>query len=278
MKQIIATIINILVTSTIVLGIVWYYSVYQQPQNSLPTDLLSNSETIPTVIADVLPSVVSITVTADVPVYEQYYRSFPGFRGREILIPESVQVGTERVAVGGGSGFVVDSTGYIMTNNHVVSQTGVNYSVVDTDGHVFPAIVVYRNPEIDVAIVRVQNDEPMQSVQFANSDTLQLGQTAIAIGNALAEFPNSVSVGVVSGLARNISATDELSQRSQILDGLIQTDAAINPGNSGGPLLDINGNVIGMNVAVADGTENIGFAIPANTIRNILDELLVNNQ
>lgn len=229
------------------------------------------------VVEESLSSVVSIVVSADVPIYERRYRSFPGFFGREVIVPRDVVVGTERIEVGGGSGFIVESSGYIMTNNHVVSQRNVEYTVLTDDGQAFDARIVFRNPEMDIAIIKIGNDQQsFPTLDFGNSDVLRLGEPAIAIGNALAEFPNSVSVGVVSGLARAIEASDGRG-RLEMLDGLIQTDAAINRGNSGGPLLNARGEVIGMNVAVADGTENIGFAIPSNLVRDVLRQVLSGN-
>lgn len=112
---------------------------------------------------------------------------------------------------------------------------------------------------------------------FGDSDKLELGQTVIAIGNALAEFRNTVSVGVVSGLSRSITAGDGTG-KSEKLEGVIQTDAAINPGNSGGPLLDLNGNVIGVNVAVANGVENIAFALPANVVKSAVESIKTNGR
>jgi len=112
---------------------------------------------------------------------------------------------------------------------------------------------------------------------FGDSDKLELGQTVIAIGNALAEFRNTVSVGVVSGLLRSITAGNGAG-KSEKLDGVIQTDAAINPGNSGGPLLDLNGNVIGVNVAVANGVENIAFALPANVVKSAVESIKTNGR
>jgi serine protease Do len=126
-----------------------------------------------------------------------------------------------------------------------------------------------RDPVLDVAFVKI-NATGLPYLQLDDSDTLQVGQSVIAIGNALGEFKNTVSVGVVSGLSRSITAGDETGQTEQ-LDKVIQTDAAINPGNSGGPLLDLAGNVVGINVAVVQGSSNIGFALPINSVKNAIN-------
>jgi len=143
--------------------------------------------------------------------------------------------------------------------------------VLTNDGEKYEAEVLAKDSVLDIAILKVKGKD-FSYLKFGDSDLLKPGQTVIAIGNALAEFRNSVSVGVVSGLSRSIVAGD-FSGRSELLEGVIQTDAAINPGNSGGPLLDLAGNVIGVNVAVQRGAENIGFALPSNTVKSIVDSV-----
>jgi len=214
--------------------------------------------------------VVSVVVTAEVLIIEQYYEEYTPFGGlfggRGFAVPRQRQIGTEEREIGGGSGFFVSPDGYLVTNRHVVDQEDVSYSIVTNDGDSYEVEVVARDPMLDIAIVRVvgAEDEVFPHLTFSSQDA-RLGQTVIAIGNALAEFPNSVSVGVVSGLARNIVASSGFGQ-SELLEGVIQTDAAINQGNSGGPLLTTDGEVMGVNVAAAGGTENIGFALPADIV------------
>lgn len=175
--------------------------------------------------------------------------------------------GTEQKEVGGGSGFVVDASGLIVTNKHVVSDKNVSYTVLDSAGKKFKARVVALDPFLDIGFLRVEGDTAsLKSLSLGDSDALKLGQTVIAIGNALAEFRNTVSVGVVSGLARRITARGS-GFESEVLQGVIQTDAAINRGNSGGPLVNLLGEVIAINVAMAQGGENIGFAIPINQMK-----------
>jgi len=225
------------------------------------------------------PAVVSIVITKDVPIIEQYYQEFNPFGddffndffGFRFPIPRQKQKGTEKREVGGGSGFFISADGYIVTNKHVVDDDKAEYTVFTNDGKKYDAKILAKDSALDVAILKVKgNDFPY--LAFGNSDKLKLGQTVIAIGNALGEFRNSVSVGVVSGLSRSIVAGDEFG-RSEQLEGVIQTDAAINPGNSGGPLLNLAGQVIGVNVAVSNGAENIGFALTSNVVKNIADSV-----
>ncbi len=221
------------------------------------------------------PAVVSIVITKDVPKYETYYeQSNPFgdmFPGLFFNTPKVKQNGTEKKEIGGGSGFFVSSTGLLVTNKHVVSDKDAEYTVFTNDGKKYDAKVLARDSVLDIAVLQVKGTG-FSYLEFADSDKIQVGQSVIAIGNALAEFRNTVSVGVVSGLARSITASDG-SGKSELLDHVIQTDAAINPGNSGGPLLDLSGEVVGVNVAVAQGSENIGFALPSNAVKNVVDSV-----
>jgi serine protease Do len=167
-----------------------------------------------------------------------------------------------------GTGFVVDSTGLIVTNKHVVGDTQATYTVIDKDNHEYQVTRIYRDPTNDLAIIKVEGAN-LPALPLGDSDKIRVGQDVIAIGTALGEFRHTVTTGVVSGLGRGIEATDGFGFES--LEGVIQTDAAINPGNSGGPLLDASGSVIGVSVAVSAGAENIGFAIPINVVRASLD-------
>ena len=170
-----------------------------------------------------------------------------------------------------GSGFLVTKDGLIITNRHVVEDTKAEYTVFTNDGKKHSAKVVARDAVMDIAVLKIDGAQ-YPYLELGNSDTLDLGQSVIAIGNALGEFKNSVSVGVISGLSRSITAGNGMGQ-SEALEHVIQTDAAINPGNSGGPLVDLGGRVIGVNVAVAQGSENIGFALPINSIKSVIDSV-----
>lgn len=172
-----------------------------------------------------------------------------------------------------GTGFVVSSKGIIVTNKHVVANTNSQYYVITGNGQKYQIQKIYRDPVLDLAIVQI-NDQGLEPLTLGDSSKLKVGQTVIAIGNALGQFTNTVTTGVVSGLGRQVTAGDPYSGSSESLDDLIQTDAAINPGNSGGPLLNIEGQVIGMNVATTEGAQNIGFAIPINSIKKISDEFV----
>jgi serine protease Do len=127
------------------------------------------------------------------------------------------------------------------------------------------------DPVNDIAIIKIEG-EKYPILSLGNSDNIQIGQTVIAIGNSLGEFSNTVSRGIISGLRRNVTAGNGLGTEER-LNNIIQTDAAINPGNSGGPLLDIDGRVIGINVAIAQGAQNIGFAIPASQVERVVTQV-----
>ncbi len=223
------------------------------------------------------PAVVSIVISKEVPKYETYVNPnndspfgdmFPGFL---FNFPQYRQNGTEKKEIGGGSGFFVSKDGLIVTNKHVVDQKDVEYTVFTNDGKKHQAKVIALDPVLDIALIKIDgSDFPFLSL--GNSDSLEVGQSVIAIGNALAEFRNTVSVGVVSGLSRSITAGDS-SGKTELLDHVIQTDAAINPGNSGGPLLDLSGRVVGVNVAVAQGSQSIGFALPINSVKGAIESV-----
>lgn len=170
-----------------------------------------------------------------------------------------------------GTGFVVSSEkGLIVTNKHVVSDTGT-YTVVNKDGQKYEVKKIYRDPNFDLAIVQIDPNN-LKPLELGDSSKLKVGQTVIAIGNALGKFTNTVTTGVVSGLGRKVVAGDIFEGGAESLDDLIQTDAAINPGNSGGPLLNSAGQVIGVNVAETAGAQNIGFALPINSVKKIVDD------
>jgi len=169
-----------------------------------------------------------------------------------------------------GSGFVVSNDGLIVTNKHVVSDTGVKYSILTSSDKRYDVEKIYKDPLNDVAILKVNTNE-LKPVTLGDSNNLKAGQFVIAIGSALGEFRNSVTTGVISGLGRGITAGSTFEGFAEKLDNVIQTDAAINPGNSGGPLLNSSSQVIGVNTAVSSEGQNIGFALPINVIKQSLD-------
>lgn len=169
-----------------------------------------------------------------------------------------------------GTGFVVSSKGIIVTNKHVVSDPGLKYTVVGKEGQKLDVKRIYRDPSLDLAIVQIEASN-LKALDLGDSSKLKVGQTVIAVGNALGRFTNTVTTGVVSGLGRRVEVGSPF-EGFESLEDLIQTDAAINPGNSGGPLLDISGGVIGVNVATTEGAQNIGFAIPINSVKALVSE------
>lgn len=246
---------------------------------SAPTSVVNTeAQDVSGVVAKANPAVVSLVISKDVPVIEQYFENpfgnaFPGFG---FSIPRSRQIGTEKKEVGGGSGFFISADGYLVTNAHVVRDEDAEYTVFTNDGNKFTAKIIAVDEILDIALAKVDGKD-LPFLTFADSDQVKLGQPVIAIGNALAEFRNTVSVGVVSGLSRSITAGDGLG-RSETLDNVIQTDAAINPGNSGGPLLALDGTVLGVNVATANGAENIGFSLPANAVKQAVESIKTNGR
>lgn len=226
-------------------------------------------------IEEVNPAVVSVIVTKNMPVYENYYESFnPGVSLNSYSIPRVRENGIKEKEVGGGSGFVVSNDGMIVTNRHVVDYDDAKYSILLNTGESYEVKVLARDPQFDIAILKITEppEKALTFVKFGNSDELKLGESVIVIGNALAEFRNSVSVGVVSGLARTVTASDMMGNYEQ-LDQVIQTDAAINPGNSGGPLLNTKGEVVGVNVATTKDFKNISFALPSSVVEKVVDSV-----
>lgn len=250
------------------------------PKNILPLQVVDEQSQVIEVVKKASPAVVSIIATAEVPTFETYFGD-PSLNLPEELmpffnipIPQQRQNGTQKQQIGAGTGFLVSEDGYIVTNKHVVADEDAEYTVYLNDeqhkGEKIIAQVLARDPNNDLAIIKIDKTN-LPYLSFDDSSELQVGQTAITIGYALGEFDNTVSKGVISGLSRTITAGGG-GLGSETLKNLIQTDAAINPGNSGGPMLDLNGNVIGINVAMASA-ENIGFAILGNEAQNAFTQV-----
>lgn len=289
---------SLLVVLVVGLGVVWHYRAkvfgyfakeyLQEAQNqslsdkgNLTAPAFSQDSFVIDAVKKTNPAVVSIIISQEVPKYEEYIDPnqqtnpfgdmFPSFPDFNFNIPQYRQNGTEKKDVGGGSGFFVSSDGLIVTNKHVVDTKNATYTVFTNDGKKHDAKVIARDPVLDIALIKIEGTG-FPYLSLGDSDTLQVGQSVIAIGNALGEYRNTVSVGVVSGLARSITAGDN-SGNSEVLDHVIQTDAAINPGNSGGPLLNLRGEVIGVNVAIAEGSQNVGFALPINSVKSSIESV-----
>ncbi len=229
-------------------------------------------------------AVVSIVATRDLPKVErrgygdgfQDFCDDPFFRmyfGDQCDIPSKPTPKSRlpQREVSAGTGFIIEPDGLILTNKHVVDMTNVDYTVVMSDGKKFPAKVLAKDPVQDIALIKIEGSN-LPVLKLGDSSKIKIGETVIAIGNALGQFSNTVSKGVISGLARSIVAKSG-GGASERLDRLIQTDAAINPGNSGGPLLNLSGEVIGVNTAIAYGAQSIGFAIPINQTKRDIDQV-----
>jgi len=244
--------------------------------------VVTEEDLIVNIVEDVSSAVVSVIATKDIPVIEQYFinpfeedeffREFfgPGFVP-EFSIPQYRQKGTEKQQVSSGTGFFVSKDGFLLTNKHVVSDTKAEYSVIMNDGRQLPAEVLARDAIQDIAVLQVDGGD-FNFIPLGDSKKAKVGQTVIAIGNALGEFQNTVSTGIISGLDRSIVATDGRGL-TEYLQRIIQTDAAINPGNSGGPMLNLKGRVIGINTAMAQGAENVGFALPINLAKRDIEDI-----
>ncbi|HTP56784.1 MAG TPA: trypsin-like peptidase domain-containing protein [Candidatus Paceibacterota bacterium] len=223
-------------------------------------------------VKKVSPSVVSVAVSKYLPRMRDIG---PAELFDPFMLNDAEDGAGQKVKIGGGSGFVVHADGLILTNKHVVFDTDAEYSVVLNDGSEHPAKVLSRDPINDIAVLKI-DAKGLPALELASSKDIELGQTVIAIGNALGLFSNTVSRGIVSGLARSISASlggapDALMEN---LRGVIQTDVAINQGNSGGPLIDLDGRVVGINTAVIFGAQNIGFAIPIDWAKSDLKDII----
>jgi 2-alkenal reductase len=173
-----------------------------------------------------------------------------------------------------GSGIVIDPRGYIVTNYHVVEETG-ELTVILAGGEALPANLVASDKRQDLALLHIENGD-MPTAQWGDSQWVRPGDWVVAIGSALGDFPNSVTVGVVSGVNRALELNDGV-----VIEGLIQTDAAINRGNSGGPLVNLHGEIIGINTfIIREGrpsgvAEGIGFAIPSHLARDLAQEWII---
>lgn len=211
------------------------------------------------------PAVVSIVVTKDLSkIYDDYYSNG--------LFPFSFGIPSEeggQQEIGGGTGFFISPDGMLLTNKHVVQDEDAEYSVIMQDGTRYDNVkVLARDPIEDMAILKVDDGNNFPTIELGDSDSLKVGQTVIAIGNSLGEYQNSVTKGIVSGLERNITAGGQLGQATERLQNIIQTDAAINSGNSGGPLINLSGQVVGINTAVDFSGQLVGFALPINGLKD----------
>ncbi len=231
-------------------------------------------------VKGVSPSVASIIISKDLSkIYDRTgprVFSFDNFFDLGFPAPqferrdgEGAQKGKERV--GGGSAFIISSDGLLLTNKHVVSDSDAEYTVVLSDGKEYPAKVLAKDLVNDLAIVKI-DAKNLQPLTLGDSSGIQIGQTVIAIGNTLGEYANTVTRGVISGINRVVVASDTRGA-TEVIQEAIQTDAAINAGNSGGPLLNLAGEVIGINAAVNQEGQSIGFALPINIAKRSVESV-----
>lgn len=247
-------------------------------------------------VEKVSPAVVSVVVTKDLPLYKQnfYYDPFEdffnddffGFPQFEMRTPQyrqpnnSEEPRTEKRKVGGGSGFIFSQDGLVITNKHVVEDENAEYTVILNDATEYPAEVLGLDPLNDLAVLKINPESESEEeievtfpfIALGDSNEMKVGQRVVAIGNALAEYENTVTTGVISAKDRSIVAGGSM-QGTESLNNLLQTDAAINPGNSGGPLVNLNGEVIGINTAIATNANGIGFAIPINDAKQVVESV-----
>lgn len=216
------------------------------------TTITQEESSIAAVVDKVNPSVVSIVGTSSI---------------------RSYGIGSQAA----GTGIIVSSNGYVLTNNHVVENAS-DLAVVDSEGNTFDRVsIVGRDPLNDVAFLKIDSDTEFKAAELGNSSTIRIGQQVVAFGNALGQYSNTVTSGIISGTGRPVTASSGSGQTESLTD-LIQTDASINPGNSGGPLVNLAGQVIGINTAIVEDANGIGFAIPINSTKGILAGVLENGE
>ena len=248
----------------------WPAADEQQPAEISPLGELIESNqdlTVPDIVEAASESVVTVSIKKQQAVYSPFGSGVFGLLPFGFDLPEGQSI--EEVQQDIGTGFVVEDGNLVVTNKHVVSDMRAEYSVIDKEDNEYVVTNIYRDPVNDMAIIKVEGLRK-PALPLGDSTKIRVGESVIAIGTALGEFRHTVTTGVVSGLGRGITAGNGFTAIEQ-LEGVIQTDAAINPGNSGGPLINARGEVIGVNVAVSQSAENIGFAIPINVIKASLD-------
>lgn len=225
--------------------------------------LLMFSSPIKKIAKKVCPAVITIVASKDIPKLD--VASFLSLKSDLDLNHKG------QAKVGGGSGFIVSKDGYVFTCAHVVKDKEADYTVIIDPKHKYSAKVLSRDFLTDIAILKIRGKN-LPYLKLANSDKIDLGECVISVGNSLGEFEDTMSLGIISGLSRSIKACDNMNFHTD-LKGLFQTDAAINNGNSGGPLINIKGEAVGINTAMIENAQNIGFAIPINCALKDLQEI-----
>lgn len=238
-------------------------------------DVATELFSIPDIAASVTPSVVTLSIKSERRIVDSIEDlSGGGLFSQTVLdVPETIAEISQRparfeaVQQDVGTGFAIDVK-TIVTNKHVVSELSETYVIVDANDTEYQIETIYRDPELDIALITVAGNVAFTPLELADSQTLRVGEDVIAVGTALGEFRHTVTTGVVSGLGRGVAASS--GRNLENLTDVIQTDAAINVGNSGGPLLNSRGQVIGVNVGISADAQKIGFAIPSNSLRVVL--------
>lgn len=243
----------------------------EQAIDSKIIELIEEESATIGVVERVTPAVVSVVVKqrrGDIVNHSQSNSFF--FSPFQVYPTPTEEEANELIEVSSGTGFFVSGDGYLLTNRHVVDTEDASFFVVTNEGEEIPATLVDTDPFQDIAVLHVEGDG-FETVTLGDSSEIQIGQTVIAIGNTLSEFRNTVTKGVISGINRRITAGTSVN--SEIIDQAIQTDAAINPGNSGGPLINLRGEVIGINTAVSYEGESVAFAIPINDAKRAVEDI-----
>jgi serine protease Do len=217
--------------------------------------VMQQGEVITEVFKKVSPSTVAITTQSVQTIGGGYYR--------------------QQISEGAGSGIIISKDGYVLTNKHVVPEGVDKVSVITDDGKEYDNVkVIGRDPSNDLAFLKIEGATNLVPAVIGDSTPVEPGQQVVAIGNALGIFRNSVTSGIISGTGRPLTASDGEGANAEQLEDMFQTDAAINPGNSGGPLVNLKGEVIGINTAVSTEGQGIGFAIPINAAKAVINSVL----
>jgi len=247
----------------VLLAIIFFTKYFEFTQKETEIETGTNSQPTPVITVTDDENVVINVVKQSTPSVVSIAISQVTLKRGQGLVDEVSNIGT---------GFVVDPNGIIVTNQHVVSDTTAKYKVITSDGVEYETVEILRDDGNDVALLKIDAKD-LKALKLGDSDNLAVGQTVIAIGTPLGEYAGSVTTGVISGLGRSVTASSGwFGSTTKVYENVIQTDAAVNPGNSGGPLINTQGEVIGINFATTANADNISFALPINIVKQRLEE------
>ncbi|HQJ73694.1 MAG TPA: trypsin-like peptidase domain-containing protein [Candidatus Dojkabacteria bacterium] len=247
----------------VLLAIIFFTKYFEFTQKETEIETGTNSQPTPVITVTDDENVVINVVKQSTPSVVSIAISQVTLKRGQGLVDEVSNIGT---------GFVVDPNGIIVTNQHVVSDTTAKYKVITSDGVEYETVEILRDDGNDVALLKI-DAKNLKALKLGDSDNLAVGQTVIAIGTPLGEYAGSVTTGVISGLGRSVTASSGwFGSTTKVYENVIQTDAAVNPGNSGGPLINTQGEVIGINFATTANADNISFALPINVVKQRLEE------